>query len=234
VLADTGVLDDAVDVVFTGADHGIERAVEQDYQRALSIAEAMRPDVLLVHSMNDQPLPPQHGAPLRLIVPGWYGMAHVKWLVGITVLAEPFTGYQNCAAYRVTQDADDPGEPVTRILPRAMVIPPGFPDFQTRTRVVERGVHELRGRAWSGSAPITRVEMSDDGGATWSDATVEPPLDRYAWSAWRWSWSATQPGRRMLCVRATDASGATQPVEQRWNRQAMANNHVQHVAVFVR
>jgi DMSO/TMAO reductase YedYZ molybdopterin-dependent catalytic subunit len=234
VLADAGLRDGAVDVVFTGADHGIERGVEQDYQRALSVAEAQRSDVLLVHSMNDQPLPPQHGAPLRLIVPGWYGMAHVKWLVGITVLAEPFTGYQNCSAYRVTQDADDPGEPVTRILPRAMVIPPGFPDFQTRIRVVERGVHELRGRAWSGGAPITRVEVSDDGGVTWSDATVEPPLDRYAWCGWHWAWPATQPGRHTLCVRATDASGITQPVEQRWNRQAMANNHVQHVEVFVR
>ena len=234
VLADAGVADDAVDVVFTGADHGIERGVEQDYQRALSIAEVRRRDILLVHSMNDQPLPPQHGAPLRLIVPGWYGMAHVKWLVGITVLTEPFTGYQNCSAYRITQDADDPGEPVTRILPRAMLIPPGFPDFQTRTRIVERGVHELAGRAWSGLDPITRVEVSADGGATWSDAAIGPPLDRYAWCAWRWTWSATEPGRHTLCVRATDASGATQPVEQRWNRQAMANNHVQDVAVFVR
>ena len=163
LLDDAGIGNDAVDVVFTGADHGVERGVEQDYQRALRIADALDPDVLVVHTMNGAPLPPQHGAPVRLIVPGWYGMAHVKWLVRITVLTEPFTGYQNAVTYRITRDVDDPGEPVTRILPRALLIPPGFPDFQTRTRIVERGMHELAGRAWSGFGPITRVEVSDDG-----------------------------------------------------------------------
>ncbi len=133
LLADADVRDSAVDVVFTGADHGIERGVEQDYQRALPVADALQADVLVVHAMNGQPLPPQHGAPVRLIVPGWYGMAHVKWLMGITVLDRPFAGYQNDVAYRVTQDAGDAGSPVTRILPRALLAPPGFPDFQTRT-----------------------------------------------------------------------------------------------------
>ena len=234
LLAEAGALDTAVDVVFSGADHGIERGVEQDYQRALAIGDARDPDVLVVHAMNDEPLPPQHGAPVRLIVPGWYGMAHVKWLVGITVLERPFTGYQNAVTYRVTQDVDDPGEAVTRILPRALLAPPGFPDFQTRTRIVERGVHELGGRAWSGQAAIARVEVSDDGGATWHAATVEPAPERHAWCRWRWTWAAERTGPGELCVRATDEAGNTQPVDQRWNRQAMANNHVQRVAVYVR
>ncbi len=234
LLDETGVLDGAAEVVFTGADHGVERGVEQDYQRALPIEAARDPDVLVVHAMNGQPLPPQHGAPVRLIVPGWYGMAHVKWLVGITVTSEPFAGYQNAVAYRLQQDGDDLGEPVTRIRPRAVLVPPGFPDFQTRTRVVERGVHELTGRAWSGLAPITRVELSDDGGQTWGDATLDAQIERYAWRRWRWTWRAERAGHHVLCARATDAAGHTQPVEQRWNRQAMANNHVQRVAVFVR
>ena len=102
LLDDAGVLPEAVDVVFTGADHGVERGVEQDYQRALTIADALDPDVLVVHSMGGAPLPPQHGAPVRLVAPGWYGMAHVKWLVRITVLTEPFAGYQNAVTYRVT------------------------------------------------------------------------------------------------------------------------------------
>ena len=129
----------AVSVVFTGADHGFERSVEQDYARALSVDEALSGDLLLADRMNGQPLPPQHGAPVRLVVPGWYGMTHVKWLTRITVLDREFDGFQNTVAYRFKQDADDPGEPVTRIRPRALMAPPGFPDFLTRVRVVEAG-----------------------------------------------------------------------------------------------
>jgi len=234
LLAEAGVRDGAVDVVFTGADHGIERGVEQDYQRALPIAQALDPDVLLVHTMNGVPLPIQHGAPLRLVVPGWYGMAHVKWLTRITVLDEEFRGYQNATTYRIKQDPDDLGEPVTRILPRALLVPPGFPDFQTRIRIVERGVHLLTGRAWSGHAPVVAVDVSCDGGATWDAAELGPQVGRYAWRGWRWRWHAEQVGRHELCARATDAAGNVQPVDQRWNVQAMANNHVQRVPVVVR
>ena len=234
LLAEAGVRDGAVDVVFTGADHGIERGVEQDYERALPLAEAGHPDVLVVHTMNGQPLPPQHGAPVRLVVPGWYGMAHVKWLVKITVLDAPFTGYQNTSTYRIKQDVDEAGEPVTRMRPRALLRPPGFPDFQTRARFVDRGVHEIVGRAWSGYGPVTRVEVSADAGATWTDAALGPDEDRYGWRRWSWTWTAATAGVHELCVRATDAAGHTQPVEQRWNRQAMANNHVQRVTVVVR
>jgi sulfane dehydrogenase subunit SoxC len=234
LLERAGILDGAVDVVFTGADHGIERGVEQDYARALPVAEACHPDVLVAHAMNGQPLLPQHGAPARLIVPGWYGMAQVKWLTKVTVLDEPFAGYQNAVAYRITHDADEQGEPVTRILPRALLQPPGFPDFQTRARVVDRGVHDIVGRAWSGHGPVVRVEVSTDGGATWDDATLGPEPDRYAWRRWRWTWAVDDTGPQELCARATDAAGNTQPVEPRWNRQAMANNHVQRVTVVVR
>jgi sulfane dehydrogenase subunit SoxC len=234
LLERAGILDGAVDVVFTGADHGIERGVEQDYARALPVAEACHADVLVAHSMNGQPLPPQHGAPARLVVPGWYGMAQVKWLTRITVVDEPFTGYQNAVAYRIEHEADDDGEAVTRIRPRALLRPPGFPDFQTRTRFVGRGVHEIIGRAWSGYASVVRVEMSVDGGTTWDDATLGPETDRYAWRRWQWTWTADDPGPHELCARATDAAGNTQPVEPCWNRQAMANNHVQRVTVVVR
>ncbi len=234
LLREAGIGDAAVDVAFTGADHGLERGVEQDYQRALPLAEALRDDVLLVHTMNGQPLPPQHGAPLRLLVPGWYGMAQVKWLVRISVLDAAFEGYQNATAYRIKQDPDEDGEPVTRILPRALVQPPGFPEFQTRTRILDRGTHELTGRAWSGWGPITRVEVSVDGGATWADAELEAQPGPHAWQGWRWTWKAEPQGRYELCARATDAAGNVQPVEQPWNRQGMANNHAQRVSVIVR
>lgn len=234
LLRESGIGDDAVDVGFTGADHGVERGVEQDYQRGLPLAEALRDDVLLVHAMNGQPLPPQHGAPLRLLVPGWYGMAQVKWLTRISVLDAPFDGYQNVTAYRIKHGPGEDGEPVTRIRPRALVQPPGFPDFQTRVRIVERGRRELTGRAWSGWALVSRVEVSTDGGTNWDDAELGPAADPYAWRSWRWIWDADRPGHYELCARATDASGNVQPVLQPWNRQGMANNQSQRVPVVVR
>jgi len=232
LLREAGVADGAVDVVFTGLDHGVERGVEQDYQRALPVAEAMRQEALLAYEMNGAPLPPQHGFPVRLVIPGWYGMAHVKWLTRITVLSEPFSGFQNAVAYRLTREEDDPGQPVTRIRPRALMVPPGFPDFMSRTRFVTVGEHELTGRAWSGQAPVTAVEVSADGGTTWAAATLEAPAGRWAWARWRHRWTA-RVGRHELVVRATDATGDVQPVEQAWNRQGMANTMAQRVGVVV-
>src|SRR5215204_469497 len=101
LLREAGVAPDAVEVVFTGADHGVERGVEQDYRRALPLDDAMRGEVLLAYDMNGGPLPPQHGFPCRLIVPGWYGMAQVKWLRSVTVADRAFEGYQNSVAYRI-------------------------------------------------------------------------------------------------------------------------------------
>ncbi|MGW3783075.1 sulfite oxidase [Micromonospora chokoriensis] len=233
LLREAGLGPDAVDVVFTGADHGVERGVEQDYQRALPVADALREEVLLAYEMNGAPLLPQHGAPLRLIVPGWYGMAHVKWLHSIEVRTEPFEGYQNAVAYRVRQDADDPGVPVTRIEPRALVRPPGFPDFMSRRRVLRPGRCTVDGRAWSGHAPVVAVEVTTDGGESWASAELDPAdSGDFAWRRWRYEWTAT-PGRYVLGARATDASGRTQPVEQPWNRGGFANNLVQRVEVVV-
>ena len=231
LLREAGVADGAVDVIFTGADHGIERGQEQDYQRALPLAEAMGDEVMLAYEMNGAPLPPQHGAPLRLIVPGWYGMAHVKWLRRITVVAEPFDGFQ-MRAYRFRDSPDDPGIPLTRIEPRALLIPPGFPDFMSRRRVVRSGDVLIEGRAWSGWAEVTAVQISVDGGDTWESADLDPRLDSYGWARWSWTWKA-EPGSYLLSARATDASGRTQPLGQRWSRGGFANNTIQKVPVAV-
>ncbi|MBW5484664.1 sulfite oxidase [Streptomyces bambusae] len=234
LLAEAGLAPGAREVVFTGADHGVERGVEQDYRRSLPLAVATGedPEVLVAYAMNGQPLPPQHGFPVRLVVPGWYGMAHVKWLRGITVTAEPFTGFQQVTAYRFRQEPDQPGEPVTRIAPRALLIPPGFPDFMSRTRVVRPGPVTLAGRAWSGAAPIALVEVSTDGGADWTRAELGPDDGhRWAWRSWHAPWRA-EPGHHVLTVRATDAAGQTQPLEQPWNRGGYGNNLVQRVPVL--
>jgi len=221
----------AVEVVFTGADHGFERGVEQDYQRSLPLADALAEDVLVAYAMNGSPLPPQHGFPVRLVVPGWYGMAHVKWLVGVEVVGEPFDGFQNAVAYRFRQVAGEPGTPVTRIAPRALLVPPGSPDFMSRTRVVRPGRITLEGRAWSGRAPVARVQISVDNGNTWAEATLDPPADHpWAWRGWRFEWQAS-PGSFMLIPRAITADGDCQPLAGVWNRGGFGNNMAQRVPV---
>jgi DMSO/TMAO reductase YedYZ molybdopterin-dependent catalytic subunit len=231
LLEEAGVDPDVVELVFTGADHGIEKGYEHDYARSLSVADATRAEVLLAYEMNGRPLEPQHGFPLRLLVPGWYGMTHVKWLTRIDAVTAPFDGYQQRVAYWFKQRADEVGEPVQRIRPRALMVPPGFPDFLTRDRTVEAGRVRLRGRAWSGRAAITSVSVAVDGG--WAAAELEPPVGPFAWRGWYYDWEASA-GEHVLSCRATDASGASQPTEQPWNLQGMGNNQVQTVRVSVR
>jgi sulfane dehydrogenase subunit SoxC len=233
LLEEAGVLDGAVEVVFTGADRGVQDEVEHDYERSLPLAEALRDEVLLAWAINGQPLPPQHGFPLRLLVPGWYGMTSVKWLRRVTVVTEPFRGYQQTPAYLLRSSEDDPGVPVTRIEPRSLLLPPGIPDFLSRKRLLDAGHHVLRGRAWSGRAPIARVEVSSDGGATWQAADLGGRPGPWAWVAWSFPWEAT-PGEHELCSRTTDQAGNTQPLDQPWNLGGFANNAVQRVQVVVR
>jgi DMSO/TMAO reductase YedYZ molybdopterin-dependent catalytic subunit len=232
VLDEAGLAAEATEVVFTGADHGYERGVEQDYQRSLTVAEAMRPEMLLAYQMNGAPLPPQHGYPLRLIAPGWYGMAHVKWLSDIEVIDSTFTGFQQSVAYRYRQEAAEQGEPVTRMEPRALLVPPGFPDFMSRKRIVTPGLHTLEGRAWSGKAPIVAVEVSTDGGAHWEAATLDDgDAHPFAWKRFTYRWAAV-PGHHQLTSRARDADGNTQSVDQLWNRGGFANNAIHLIDTF--
>ena len=221
LLAQAGVDDDAVEVVFTGADSGDQGGVRQQFARSLPIAEALRPDIVLAYRMNGNDLPPQHGYPLRLVVPGWYGMASVKWLSSIKVLTKPFDGFQQAVAYRYQQDADDAGTPVTWIKVRSLMVPPGVPDFFTRSRIVPAGPVMLTGRAWSGEGAVQRVEVGIDG--KWAPAHLEHPAAPFAWCAWSLPWVA-DPGEHELACRATDATGDTHPQEKARNYQGMGNN----------
>jgi DMSO/TMAO reductase YedYZ molybdopterin-dependent catalytic subunit len=231
LLDEAGIEPDTVEIVFTGADHGIEGGEELDYARSLPVIEATRPEVLLAYEMNGRPLEPQHGFPLRLLVPGWYGMTSVKWLSRIDAVTEPFRGFHQAVAYRFQQSEEDPGERVSRIRPRALMIPPGFPDFPQRHRYLDSGAVKLGGRAWSGTAPIIRVEVGIDG--EWFEAKLAEPIGEWAWRSWSFEWEAT-PGDHVLSCRAIDAGGQTQPGEQPWNLQGMGNNLVQEVQVTVR
>jgi len=230
LLEEVGTSQKAIELLFSALDRGIEGGEAQTYERSLPIAEAR--DAILAYDMNGAPLPPQHGFPLRLVVPGWYGMQNVKWLTRITVLEEPYSGFQNSVAYRMYDADGEPGEPVTRMLPRSLMVPPGVPDFMTRVRHVEPGSTTLTGRAWSGYGSIDRVEVSTDGGASFDAAVLDPALGPSAWRGWSFEWNAT-PGEYLLSSRATDSQGKTQPLDPPWNLKGYANNAVERITVQV-
>ena len=232
LLEEAGVAPNASEVVFTGLDRGVQGEVEHAYERSLPLAEAMREEMLLAYAVNGQPLPPQHGFPLRVVVPGWYGMTHVKWLQSITVVDEPFRGWQQDVAYHLRESEDEQGRPVTRMLPRALMVPPGIPDFFSRRRFVQQGPCTLEGRAWSGHGAIERVEVSVDGGETWGDAQLGAAPSEFAWRGWRYEWNAS-PGEHELRCRATDSAGNAQPESAEWNFDGFCNNAVQRVRVEV-
>lgn len=231
-LERAGLKPAAKNVVFSGIDRGFDE-VEHAYERSLSYDMAISPDVLLVHAMNGQPLLPQHGFPLRLIVPGWYGMASVKWLSSITAIDRAFDGHQQTGAYIYRTRRDEPGVPVTTMRVKSLMVPPGIPDWYTRTRVVEAGSVVVHGRAWSGGGiPITRVQFAC--GGVWQDAVLDPPhASPYAWRGWQVEWHAAT-GDHVLQCRATDAAGNIQPDEAPCDVGGFGNNGLQAVEVKVR
>lgn len=255
ILEEAGLKDDALEILFTGHDRGFDKGFEHNFERSLPITEAMRDEVMLVYAHNGQPLLPQHGAPLRLIVPHWYGMTSVKWLKSITAITEPFRGVQQAIQYRYKRpqslmakaaskvtdhgwwrDAkDDPGEPVTRIRVNSTMVPPGEPDLVQRNRYLLTGKTVIEGKAWSGFGNIKKVEFSSDGGKSWHMATLGEAVGEFAWTPWKYEWEINEPGEYELCVRATDAAGNTQPIDsdEVWNYGGYGVNSIQRVPIFV-
>ncbi len=233
VLDQAGLAPDATTIAFIGADRGFDNGVEHNFGRALARDHALSDDVLLVHAMNGAPLLPQHGFPLRLIVPGWYGMASVKWLHKIDVLTKPFDGYQQSPGYHYREKSGEPGTPVSAMRVKSVMIPPGIPDWYTRQRMVEAGRVDIFGRAWSGNAtPITKVEFACDG--IWQAAELAPAnTSPFAWRGWHCVWDA-RPGEHDLMCRATDADGHTQPLSAPWDNGGFGNNSLHRVKVWVR
>jgi sulfane dehydrogenase subunit SoxC len=176
-------------VVFTGADMGFEGRGRRAIPFARSLNGEQLEECFLAYEMNGLPLPPQHGFPLRLIVPRFYGMASVKWLARIELRAEPFTGFHQLC-YQAF------GQPVDFKRPRALIAPPGVPHFFTRERTVAAGPVKLTGRAW-GAASISRVEVSCDGGASWNVARLDSSerQGKYAWQRFEYDW---QVRRRLI------------------------------------
>jgi DMSO/TMAO reductase YedYZ molybdopterin-dependent catalytic subunit len=230
LLNRAGLRENATELVFHGADRGIDAGVEHHFARSLSRTQALGGDALVAYAMNGAPLPPQHGAPLRLVVPRWYGMASVKWLRSIEARDAPFDGLQQARSYHFRRSAGEKGEPCTLMRVNSLMAPPGIPDFYTRKRVVDAGEVAIVGRTWSGAAPIARVEFGVDG--KWSDAVLGS-YQSHCWQKWETTWAAT-PGEHELACRATDNAGNSQPLEPPWDLSGFGNNGVQRIQVTVR
>lgn len=225
-----GPRDSVREFAFFGADYGYDSGHGHCFGRSLTVDQLAELDALLVWGANGQPLLPQHGAPLRIIVPGWYGMASVKWLTRIEALETAFDGFQQVRTYRFRDHAEDPGRPITEMRVKSLMAPPGVPDWVSRKRLVQPGPVEIRGRAWSGGGRrIVKVELGC--GDHWQAAEVEP-AERYAWAGWSCTWDAV-PGTHLLRCRATDEDGRVQPVESVWDYSGFANNAAQIVEVVV-
>jgi DMSO/TMAO reductase YedYZ molybdopterin-dependent catalytic subunit len=231
LLARAGLSSEARDIVFRGADRGFERGVEHEFARSLVPELSLREDVLLAYAMNGAPLPPQHGAPLRLVVPRWYGMASVKWLYAIEASGHRFDGLQQASGYHFRSATGEKGEPCTLMRVNSLMVPPGVPDFYTRKRTAAAGVTRITGRAWSGAGGIDRVELGVNG--VWRDAVVEQRQSEHAWQRWHATWNA-QPGEHEIACRATDSARQHQPLEPPWDLSGFGNNGVQRIHVTVR
>jgi DMSO/TMAO reductase YedYZ molybdopterin-dependent catalytic subunit len=227
VLDRAGVRSGAEEVVFRGADAGtVDGRGAVRFERSLRLDEARGADALLAYAMNGEPLPIQHGYPVRLVVPSWYAVASVKWLTEIELVDRPFAGHYQTDKYRYEwpRDGEIVREPVTLQRVRALITDPA-PDQEIRS-----GELTVRGVAWSGAAPITRVEVSVEEGH-WQEARLVGDRKRHSWQWWELITRVRRSGTTTLRARATDLAGRTQPERAEWNRLGYGNNSVHEVPV---
>ncbi|MCH8982577.1 MAG: molybdopterin-dependent oxidoreductase [Acidobacteria bacterium] len=218
---------DISEVVFTGADSGtVEPEGQIPYQFSLSRSLAESDAPLLVTHIGGEPLTRDHGAPVRLVVPGHYAMKSVKWLTRIEAVIEPFRGHF-VAKYRYYEDSSvEDGAPVGLIQVRSVISDPGDRDR------LSPGMTTVRGSAWTGTGKIDKVEVSLDDGATWQEAALDGAEGDAA--PVRWSYEAElKVGARSIVARAIDSTGARQPMASRWNRNGYGNNVAHRVAITV-
>jgi DMSO/TMAO reductase YedYZ molybdopterin-dependent catalytic subunit len=212
-------------VMLEGADRGPFRgAGDFAFARALPIEKALDPDTVIAWEMNDESLPIAHGAPARVVVPGWYATDSIKWLNRIAVRQDTFDGPFEAVDYRLAPGAG-PGTRLTDLPVHALLVSARDGDR------IAAGESELRGIAWGGDGGVARVEVSIDGGA-WEAAALAAPSGPYARAHWSLTWLA-EAGSRTIAVRAIDAAGKAQPLEPRWNEGGYANSSAQRVRIQV-
>ena len=236
VLERAGANDDATEIILEGADKGELKEAPRPpgeicYARSLPVAKA-RADVLLAYELNGEPVTRSHGYPLRAVVPGWFGMASVKWLQRIVVSTTPFHGYYQSIDYTYWERRD--GLPT--LLPLA--------EMQVKAQIARPAANEavpagetyrVHGAAWAGEDEIAQVEISADGGTTWSTTKLLGDPVKNAWRFWEFHWDApSKPTRCTLIARATDSAGRTQPRNRVIDYGSYVVNHWLPIEVEVR
>jgi DMSO/TMAO reductase YedYZ molybdopterin-dependent catalytic subunit len=197
-------------------------AVEAFFAKSLPWEKAVAPDTIIAWALNGEPLSHLHGSPIRLVVPGWYGVWWVKWINRIEIMKTGFQGFWQGTRY--IYDWQDGGETFLVTVQRVKSV---ITEPQTE-QVLKRGEHIVRGYAWSGSGSVVRVEVSLDGGTNWETTSLLEPRYRWGWARWEFAWQA-EPGEYDLCSRATDDLGQSQPTEPAWNRLGYGNNAIQRL-----
>ena len=237
VLERAGSLDLTTDVLLEGADRGTENGMAEEAAYAMSIPleKALDLDTILAYEMNGQPLLPDHGFPVRAIIPGWYGMTSVKWVQRVSLLTKPHESFHEADYYVYVPEGEidgtnDGAKParVTSMAVKSLITWP------TRGLTVSAGAHTIRGMAWSGEGPISKVEVSVDNGSSWQPAQVKRSKSPYSWQKWEFVWEAAHPGHFLVRARATDVNGRVQPDKADWNFRGFANNSIHAVPVSVK
>jgi DMSO/TMAO reductase YedYZ molybdopterin-dependent catalytic subunit len=236
LLERAGVKTSACEVILEGADQGMLEDAKSPsgilkFARSIPLAKA-RSDVLLAYKMNGIDLPPEHGFPLRAIIPGWYAMASIKWLRRIIVTDRPFSGYYQTLDYAFWKRRGDIAElaPLTEMQIKAEIAKPVRGEIVPADSKVR-----VHGAAWTCNGEISKVELSTDGGATWKEAKLLGESKPNAWRLWEYDWQTpAAAGKQTLIARATDSLGRTQPVERDPDRGTYMINHLLPIAVEVR
>ena len=229
-ILDKSLLSEQVqEIRFTGADRGkIHSGETENYIRSLPVEIANHPDTMVVWKMNGQDLPPQHGYPLRLIVPGWYGMASVKWLYEITAISQPFNGFFQSQEYVYIGEEGTPDHtPVTNMRVRSI-----FTEPDDGAKISDDNIH-VTGIAWSGEGNVQKVEISFNGGDNWLPSNLHPSPTTYGITRWEFDWHPDRAGRHSIIAQATNSSGNTQPVQPVWNKGGYGNNGVHQIQIVV-
>lgn len=231
VLEKAGVKPGTTEILFEGWDRGSEadHPEPMPFARSLPLAKALHPDTLLAYRMNGEPLEPAHGWPLRLFVPGWYGVASVKWLRRIEAIDYPFQGYYQTTKYTVQRRGSDGvgREIVGPMVVKSEILRPHA------DAALGLGTNRIFGVAWAGEEAVAGVEVSADGGRTWDAAALIGPQAAYSWTMWEYLWEVAAPGAYTLRARATSESGRTQPAAHDPLNGGYLIHHPRPVAVRV-
>jgi sulfite oxidase len=218
VLTKAGVLHEAKHVSFEGLDNPDSKSTTK-FIRSIPLAKALD-STILAYEMNGEPLPLEHGYPLRALALGWTGANCVKWLSTITLLDRPATGFFMDKVYRVFQKGEEPqSEKVVTALPLKSIITSPEPGV-----TLPKGMVVIRGAAFAGEGDVVRVEVSVDNGISWQDAAFVGPHERYSWRRWEYPWQASKPGEHTIMARATNEHGTVQPLTASWNVLGYGNN----------